>query len=107
MPCNKRHPGESRGPVYLRASGASWIPAFAGMTRTDSVPAMRVGPASHLRRWGGGLLRNVGGHTLLHPPCGQGDANLEACGAVNAFEDWNAAVAASVMGYNLRAAKGR
>jgi hypothetical protein len=41
---NKRHPDESRGPVYLRASGASWIPAFAGMTRnssggaTDSVP---------------------------------------------------------------------
>jgi hypothetical protein len=37
MPCNKRHPGESRGPVYFRASGASWVPAFAGMTQ-NSLP---------------------------------------------------------------------
>jgi hypothetical protein len=30
---NLRHPGESRGPVFsFRASGASWIPACAGMT---------------------------------------------------------------------------
>jgi hypothetical protein len=33
-----RHPGESRGPVFsLRASGASWIPASAGMTTERSL----------------------------------------------------------------------
>jgi hypothetical protein len=41
MPHNKRHPGESRGPVYFRASGASWIPAFAGMTR-NSLPVQQT-----------------------------------------------------------------
>jgi hypothetical protein len=66
-----------------------------GKAQANVIPA-KAGPSARSAIAGTSRARALGGH-----------ANLEENGAVEAVEGGNAAVAASVMRYNPRAAKGR